>query len=500
MPFNFKKLDFFLPEGNFNIKELMQLRIISFSCVMSFLGGSYGFIKWNAIGYYQFSIWALVLVIGMPVILILSKKQFLSQTILANIIVFLMSIYSYSLIYHFGGINSSHTFWLLALVVFGYILSGHILGSVWFILTATSTLGFILADWFHFSMPYYELTESQKLMDKISGYLVPLISVAVAMAYIIKLRLRTLNTSLDSYEEAKAQTLTSQNLSEQLVNVLQQATLSSETLLASATDLSAVTQQINDTSSSIKVGISEQLLKTESANKTLESMTKSVDETSNAVETIAKNGEVVRNKSRESSDAMKDAINCMDQIGQGNSDIRDYVGVISGIADQTNLLALNAAIEAARAGEHGRGFAVVADEVRNLSNRSNDAAEEISALIESSEKNIEQGAAIVDKAGDQLIDVSSQIGEIFEAISFSAQRLKSQNEGISGILNDSLEMGKICQDNAEYSENLIDGASLLIQVADKLTGLSGVMSETVSKAESIEGLEKPKDAGSSELF
>jgi len=135
----------------------------------------------------------------------------------------------------------------------------------------------------------------------------------------------------------------------------------------------------------------------------------------------------------------------MEQIAEGNKNIRDYVGVISGIAEQTNLLALNAAIEAARAGEHGRGFAVVADEVRNLSNSSNDAASEISDLILSSEQNIERGTIIVGTAGEQLNEVATQIESIFQSINFSAEKLKSQNDGINGILNDSREVEKVCK-------------------------------------------------------
>ena len=493
-------MNFFMPSTALDSKELMSVRFLIFSSLMSILGGIYGFSKWYMAGYIEFSLWALVLVIGMPIILVAVKSRALSTAKLSNISASMITVYTSSLVFHLGGAHSAHIYWLLAVVVFSYILTGHVYGCFWFLIQTGLTLMFIFSDQVGLVLPELNLTENQNIANTISGYILPLLYVAFAMTYIIKLREGTLKSSIQLYESAQTQVLTSKYLSEELVNVLQQATVSSNTLLSSATDLSTVTQQINTTSSSIKGGIKTQLSKTESANKTLEYMAKSVDETSSAVETIAKNGELVRGKSRESSEEMKDAINCMDQIGQGNSDIRDYVGVISDIAKQTNLLALNAAIEAARAGEHGRGFAVVADEVRNLSNRSNEAADEISALIASSESNIVQGAAMVGKAGDQMTDISRQIEEIFEAITFSAQRLKSQNEGISGILSDSLEMEKICQDNSGYSENLISGATLLVQVASNLTRLSGVMSETVNHAESIEGIETSDDAGTSELF
>jgi len=495
-------IGYFLPseDESTKLQTRMQSRIIVFSCLLSSLGGLYGFIKWNFLDQQILANWALILLIGMPLLLTLNKQKVLTPEILSNFIVVLMFTYSFSLIYHSGGIKSVHIFWLLAVSVFAYILTGLIAGSVWAFIIAGCTLGFIIIDSRSAPLPSIDLSDEQKFKDIISGFLVPQISIALAMAYIIKLRFETLHNSQKSYEEAKTQTLTSQHLSEQLVNVLQQASLSSNTLLTSAEDLSGVTKQINNTSSSIKEGINEQLSKTNSANQTLKSMAESVEETSKAVGTIAINGEDVRGSSRESSNAMKDAVHCMDEIALGNKNIRDYIGVISGIAAQTNLLALNAAIEAARAGEHGRGFAVVADEVRNLSNSSNEAANEISALIESSEENIERGAGIVKTAGVQLDQVTAQIEEIFEAITFSAEKLKSQNKGISGILDDSLAMEAICQNNAESSESLIKGASLLLHVAKKLTGLSEVMSETVQKAESIEGLEQPDDAGSSELF
>lgn len=495
-------INFLIPDADkhVNLKTMMHARIIIFSCLLSTFGGAYGVIKWNLLGQQYLSFWAFLLLAGMPLILLLNTKKIFDQEVISNLIVFLMLSYSLSLVFHLGGINSVHTFWLLAVSVFAFILTGHIAGAIWSTIIAACTFGFIVIESYYTPLVPILLSEEQQFKDMTSGFIVPQISVAIAMAYIVKLKSNTLNDSLASYEKAKAQTLTSKHLSEQLVNVLQQASLSSDTLLSSAEDLSGVTQQINNTSSSIKKGIDEQLNKTNSANQTLKEMAESVDETSKAVETIAKNGEDVRGKSRESSDAMKDAVQCMDEIAIGNGNIRDYIGVISGIAAQTNLLALNAAIEAARAGEHGRGFAVVADEVRNLSNSSNDAADEISALIASSERNIERGGDIVKKAGYQLDEVVCQIEQIFEAITFSAERLKSQNQGISGILEDSLAMESICQANAESSESLIKGAELLVHVAEKLTGLSDVMSATVQKAESIEGLEKPNEAGASELF
>ncbi len=492
--------DSLLPPRHENLSIWMTQRVITFSCIVASLIGLYSFLKWFLIGYYSLSYWALIPTLGMPILLLANKYQYLPVQMISNSLLTLMTTYAVSLIYHLGGIQSAHFFWIVSIAVFAFILVGPLNGSLWLFLISCLTVGFIINDLYYSPLPSFPLNDNQRLVDTLSGYLLPLLTVGAAMIFIIRLRFDALKQTIQLADEAKSQTLTSQYLSEQLTNVLQQASLSSDTLITSATDLSAVTNRVNTTSSSIKHGINEQLNNTNAANDTLKNMAKSVEETSNAVSTIAKKGESVRQSSRDSSEKMKEAINCMNQIAEGNSDIRDYVSVISGIAAQTNLLALNAAIEAARAGEHGRGFAVVADEVRSLSNRSNDAADEITGLIESSEKNIERGASIVNSAGEQLIEVATQIDEIFETIDFSAQSLQSQSEDIKDILNDSLAMEKFCETNVQYSDDLIEGAVLLTNVANKLTGLSEVMSQTVQKAESIEGLDKNDGAGSSELF
>ena len=80
------------------------------------------------------------------------------------------------------------------------------------------------------------------------------------------------------------------------------------------------------------------------------------------------------------------------------------------------------------------------------------------------------------------------------------EKLKSQNDGISGILHDSIEVEKVCQENVSASESLLDDAALLTQVASKLSDLSLVMSATVKKAESIEGINHSDSGGEAELF
>jgi len=150
------------------------------------------------------------------------------------------------------------------------------------------------------------------------------------------------------------------------------------------------------------------------------------------------------------SEEMSNSMEAVNRLADNSTNISSILGTIKGIAEQTNLLALNAAIEAARAGEQGRGFAVVADEVRTLASRTQGSAEEIEGLIKEVQQNIQRAVETMEinrTMVNKTVDSSGQVGEALESIQGSMQEIQRKTLEIVSTASSQQEAAKALNNN-----------------------------------------------------
>jgi methyl-accepting chemotaxis protein len=173
-------------------------------------------------------------------------------------------------------------------------------------------------------------------------------------------------------------------------------------------------------------------------------------------------------------EVVSQVVETMKGINESSRKIADIISVIDGIAFQTNILALNAAVEAARAGEQGRGFAVVASEVRSLAGRSAEAAKEIKTLIGTSVERVEQGTALVDKAGTTMTEVVTSIKRVTDIMGEISAASSEQSSGVAQVGEAVTQMDQATQQNAALVEEMAAAASSLKSQAQDLVQVVAV--------------------------
>ena len=246
-----------------------------------------------------------------------------------------------------------------------------------------------------------------------------------------------------------------------------------------ADQVASASHQVSSSSQSLAEGASEQASAIEETSSSLEemsSMTRQNADNANHANSLM--GETKKTVER-ADGSMKQLTLSMKEISGASEETSKIVKTIDEIAFQTNLLALNAAVEAARAGEAGAGFAVVAEEVRNLAMRAAEAAKNTSMLIEGTVKKIKEGSGLVEKTNSDFVEVSRSAGKAADLVGEISAASSEQAQGISQISKAIAEMDKVVQQNAANAEESASASEQMNAQALNMKGVIQTLSQLV---------------------
>ncbi|WP_373847313.1 methyl-accepting chemotaxis protein [Delftia acidovorans] len=246
-------------------------------------------------------------------------------------------------------------------------------------------------------------------------------------------------------------------------------------------DIQGKSDQVRRCALAVQQGSTELSDRTEAAAASLEQSAQAMQALASAIERSSAQAGEAAARARHGVDMAGQSSRMVVQLDQGMRGVAqtsDQVGQISslidGIAFQTNLLALNAAVEAARAGEHGKGFAVVADEVRGLSQRSARAARQIKALIEASQQQVAQSCAMAREVGEAMQAVQTDMREQLVLAEGMQAASQAQAGGVQQVQAAVQQLEQMTQHNAALARDTIGHAQLLAAQAQALEAAASV--------------------------
>ncbi len=252
-------------------------------------------------------------------------------------------------------------------------------------------------------------------------------------------------------------------------------------LSQAAEELEVTAHQNKETIDHLNQAIQNSAQNVARSASTIQEISKTIQRTTQEIHETTQMGNLAKEKAAEGSEAITKANQSMNRLEESSQRIEGIINVITDIATQTNLLSLNAAIEAAKAGESGKGFAVVAEEIRNLAERSSGSVVEIRQLIDQSSTTVQEGNEVNQKTGEILNTIVEHVNGISSRVQMTSRSMTEQEAGIREIASTAGQLSETSENNATAIDQLSQATNQVTLTTKTLVSLSESLSQQVSR-------------------